>query len=120
MPDESSQPCEKGIDIRQALEILSLRSSEPHTHSPTENGDRAGCHHSAPKEASQWGQQIDLGGEDITDESVEARREKLEIERAKRRIEIEEKLNSMSVKDLIGCVINSQHQRVVSYRTYDR
>ena len=123
MSNTARMTSEKGIDIRKALEILSTRSAEPHSH--PENGD-GGCHHNAPKAAIQWGQRIDLEGDtedshkDTTDESIEAQREKLEGERAKRRVEIEEKLNSMSVKDLLGCVIQSQHQRVASYRTYNK
>ena len=115
----SSQPCEKkGIDIRKALEILSVRSSESHTH--LKNGDGE-CHHDAPTEAIEWGQRIDIGGGETTaDESIEITREKLEIERSMRRVAIEEKLNKMSVKDLLDCVMNAQCQRVAGYRTYDR
>jgi hypothetical protein len=122
MPNTANQQNEAGIDINQALDILAQRTSEPNTHSHPENGDGVGCHHNAPELASEWGQRLDLGGgdDDTSDESVEARRHKLEAERAERRVQIEDALNSMAVKDLLGCVINSQQERVVCYRTYDR
>jgi len=114
---------ERGIDIRQALEILAARSEkEPHSHAQKDS-----CHRgNAPKEAAQWGQRIDLGGTETKDEaantveSIEDQRAKLEEDRAKRQVEIEKKLESMTDKDLLSYVINSQQNRVATYRTYDR
>jgi hypothetical protein len=110
-----------GIDIRQALDILSQRSSEP---AKEENSSipSCGCHQNVHKDAHQWGQRIDIGGgdTDVTKESeMETDVAKVQMERAERRVQIEECFSSMSVKDLIGCVISSQRERVATYRTYD-
>jgi len=124
----------EGIDIRTALEILSARSAEGHVHS--ENGE-TGCHHHAPKGASQMGQTIDLNQDtsypsesskdtsadpaaNTKEETIEEERRQLEEERGKRRADIQEKLESMSVKSLIHAVLETQQQRVATYRVYER
>ena len=61
---------------------------------------------------------IDDNGE-IAAASIAEQKEKLEQERAKRRAVIEEKLASLSVVELLHCVMNSQEQRVVTYRAFD-
>ena len=122
-----------GIDIRLALEILSARSAEAHTHS--ENGE-AGCHHHAPNGAAQMGQTIDLNQdttnqtEDTEDDSanpvasaeetVEEKRKRVQEERDKRRADMKQKLESMSVKNLTNAVLDAQQQRVMTYREYER
>jgi hypothetical protein len=109
-----------GIDIRQALDILSQRSSEPAK--VDSSIPRCGCHQNVHKDAHRWGQRIDLGEGDTNvpnDSEIETDVAKVQMERAKRRVEIEECLSSMSVEDLIGCVISSQRERVATYRTYD-
>jgi len=124
MSSNNGEPASKqGIDIRQALDILSARKSEAHSH--TENG---GCHHhDAPEESKSMGQTIDLNKPaepetppETVDPDMEAQRQQLEEERAKRRIEIEEQLQSMTVKELIQAVTEAQQKRVTTYKDYDK
>jgi hypothetical protein len=111
-----------GIDIRQALDILSGRSGQEATHS------EGCCHHNsqeAPPNAESMGQTIDLLKEDTTDtamtaEEVEALQKRVEEERSQRKIELEEKLRSMAVKELLQTALEAQQQRVRTYGDYDR
>jgi len=122
--------------VREALHILAARpSSHEHGHHEHERAppdadasSLVACHdQGAPtKDAVNWGQRISLGSNDDEDDtgetaaaSLEDQKEKLEQERAKRRAVIEEKLASLSVEELLQCIMNSQEQRVVTYRAFD-
>jgi hypothetical protein len=124
---------QQGIDIRVAMEILSERSGEEHSHS--EHGG-PGCHHHAPKGTeTMMGQTIDMNeseekpasnmeegddDDDKNDEDVKAQQEQLDKDRAKRKIEIEEQLQSMTLKELLHTVMDAQQNRVSTYRDYEK
>lgn len=124
---------QQGIDIRVAMDILSERSGEEHSHT-SENGG-PGCHHHAPKGVETMGQTIDMNeseekpaskmdesndDDDKTDEDVKAQQEQLDKDRAKRRIEIQEQLQSMTLKELLHAVMDAQQNRVSTYRDYEK
>jgi Tfp pilus assembly major pilin PilA len=128
----SGTSSKQGIDIRDALEILSARSSEEHSHS--ENGE-PGCHHHAPKDANTMGQTLDMNetenqpasimdesndDNDNSDQDVQVQQQQLDEERAKRRIEIEAQLQSMTLKELLHAVMDAQQKRVATYRDYEK
>lgn len=120
------------IDVREALDILAARSHHDHDH---DHHHPASCHHVPTKDAVHWGQRIPLGGEqeaadnddkNIQDgdsslkaEAIEQQRERIETERAERRIAVEQQLNSMSVLELLQVVMSAQEERVMTYRKYD-
>jgi len=129
-PNNSSQ---QGIDVREALHILSLRNPEEHGHSHDHHHGHSStaCHEPPTKDAVNWGQSIDLVGVSESSSSnatsqeeavanIEKQKEQLEKERAERRAVIEKKLATMSVSELLQCVMNSQEQRVATYRSYDK
>lgn len=128
----SGTSSQQGIDIRDALAILSERSGEEHSHS--ENGG-PGCHHHAPKGTETMGQTINMNeseekpasqmeesndDNDNNDQDVQAQQEQLDKDRAKRRIEIEEQLQSMTLKELLHAVMDAQQSRVATYRDYEK
>ena len=124
-PQTPTPPSQKGIDFRKALEILSMRSAEDSasTKGNDENSTRGKS--SGLNGAKPMGQVIDLFGNDKatgcdSSEVQEKKRKKMEEERIKRRSEIEQKLQSMSAKDLINAVLEAQQQRVATYRTFER
>jgi hypothetical protein len=111
----------KGIDIRQALEILSARGD--HT-GPIRDGPRCGCCEKPPNFAS-LGQTIQLidsenNGSTTDLQEIEDLRNKVSEERAKRRNEMEEKLSSLNKEELMKCFFEAQEQRVKTYRLYDQ
>jgi hypothetical protein len=110
----------QGIDVRLALEILSLRSPENHDH-----GDEAdACRHHASSETQSLGQVINIApSEDIsiqeeTKDLIE-QQNLLKEEREKRRSELRVKLESMSLDDLLQTVLEAQQQRVKAYHSFD-
>jgi hypothetical protein len=128
----STSSSQKGIDIRDALEILSERSSEEHGHREN-TGPGCGCH--APKDAKTMGQTIDMNeaedqpesmveesNDDIdkNDEDTKAQQEQLDKERAKRRVEIESQLQTMTLKELLHAVMDAQQNRVSTYKDYEK
>lgn len=119
-PSSSNQ----GIDICQALDILSARTSHDHSHSHSDEQD--GCQQSATDESKAMGQTIDLNPseEKVPDpeqvaKSMEEQKEKLEQDRKIREEQIREHLTTMSVKDLLQAVMEAQRERVATYRSYD-
>jgi hypothetical protein len=121
--DQSSR---EAIDIHQALSILSDRSN-PENHSSSHDKDGGCCHGaSAPQNAKQMGQTIDLMAEtknkeaEISGEEREKEEQRIKEERAKRRWEIHEELNSMTVQELLQAVFKAQQDRVATYKDYER
>ena len=111
----SSENCAPGIDIQQALEILAARSS---------------CQHRRDEEASpnaqNLGQVLDMSG---SSDGVPVRRQQVETlqkqhvqkkERAQRQRQLQQKLNSMEVNELLQTILEAQQERVRTYREYDR
>jgi len=124
---------QQGIDVREALHILSLRNPEEHGHSHDhhhQHSSLTACHEAPTKDAVNWGQRIDLGASESSSSNatsqeeavanIEKQKEQLEKERAERRAVIEKKLETMSISELLQCVMNSQEQRVATYRSYDK
>lgn len=114
----------QGIDIRQALDILSARSSHDHSHS--HSGEQAGCQSSATEESKTMGQMIDLSasGKSPSDpkavaKSMEEQKQQLDHERKTREEQIRAELQTMTVKDLLQAVMEAQRERVATYRAYD-
>jgi hypothetical protein len=131
MSSSESNPSLKGIDIQEALSILSARNSEDHhSHSHThDNNDQASCCHGAPapESAKSMGQTIDLtapNSQQPPDPQEESnnkeQQEKLEHERQKIRQEIQLALESLAVKDLLQAVLTAQQDRVAAYRDYEK
>lgn len=116
-----------GIDIRQALEILSSRTSHDHSHE--RGNEQAACHGSVADEASRaMGQTIDLNATardpstspEASARSMEEAKKELDEARKARGVEIRSHLESMSVKDLLQAVLEAQRERVAAYHVYDR
>jgi len=120
----------KGIDFRQALEILASRSAQGHHHHHSHD---ACCHHysrEAPPNARTMGQRIDLLPDDTSstttttttanDKNAEELQNQVQEERARRKNEIDKALQSMSVRELLQSVMEAQQRRVETYRNYDR
>lgn len=113
----------KGIDIRQALEILSARGES--AGSPRAGGGpKCGCCEKPPDFAS-LGQTINLV--DTNDEptnaalhDIEVLKKKVDEERTQRRNEMEAKLGSLNKEELMKCFFEAQEQRVQAYRLYDQ
>lgn len=127
----TNQTSQKGIDIQQALSILSDRTN-PENHSTSsheKHGGGCGCHgDSAPQNAKQMGQTIDLlakksneeGQEKSSEEERQKEQQRIAEERAKRRQEIQEELKSMTAHDLLQAVFKAQQDRVATYKEYER
>ena len=102
---------QQGIDINQALSILSARSKagvteEDETSCPC-------CHGTAPAQEHRLGQTIDLGrAEKETVEEQKTREKDLQSETSKRNEEIKENLESMSEAELVKTVFSAQEDRV--------
>jgi len=139
----SNSNSKQGIDIREALEILALRNPDDHDHShdhrhhhQPHSSSLSACHEAPTKDAVHWGQRIELGESSSEDNNnndddnvgsheetmanIEKQKDRIEKERADRRAVIEETLASMSVIELLECVMNSQEERVKTYRNYDK
>lgn len=131
-PDEAlpAQP-QKGIDIRQALDILSSRASNDHVHGHY-HSSHDGCCMNVPEEAKVMGQTIDLNQQSNFSEalahreaqelsqSLEKTQKQLEELRGEREIDLRAKLESMSIRELLQTVVATQEGRVLTYREYDR
>ncbi|KAL3816923.1 hypothetical protein ACHAXA_009118 [Cyclostephanos tholiformis] len=137
-----------GIDIRDALAILSARAPHDHDH-PSHDGV-------VPRELRGMGQIVDLnatlsnpdpdplannttitttddggvddegkiadgrGGLREEDEiELEQRRKDLESARARRSMEIRNELSSMTTSELLRTIFTAQEGRVATYRTFD-
>ena len=120
----ATESSRQGIDIRQALDILSARTSHDHSHSHSD--EQAGCQQSATNESKAMGQTIDLNSpEEATPDpeavakSMEEEKQKLDRDRKTREEQIRAHLQTMSVKDLLQAVMEAQRERVATYRAYD-
>lgn len=107
----------KGIDFREALQILSDRLSQPNDHN----------HESPPPNGVSTGQTIDLTGgtkqeekESEPTEDIERQRQKLQEERTQREVKIRQEMESMTVLQLLNTLMKAQSERVSTYREYDR
>lgn len=116
---------QKGIDIKNALSILSERSSQPgDKESKTEDG--CNCHGTlAPENARNMGQTIDLFAHQATQFDPEAAKqrqeqERIQQERTERHAKIQQQLNSLSESELLKAVLKAQEDRVKTYREYER
>jgi DNA repair REX1-B len=139
MMSNDNDDAAREIDIRKAYEILS--STRGGSNGSGQDHCDEGCHTNAPREAAQWGQRVDLDGPssgtqqlqheeesdaaDATErisaeQKLEEERKRIQEERAKRAVELEEKFQSMSVPDLLGFILSTQQQRVASYQIYER
>jgi hypothetical protein len=121
---DATESSRKGINIRQALDILSARTSHDHSHSHSDA--QAGCQQNATDESKAMGQTIDLNAPERATpdpetiaKSMEEERKKLDRDRKTREEQIRAHLQTMSVKDLLQAVIEAQRERVATYRTYD-
>jgi len=114
----------QGIDISQALEILSARTSHDHSHSHSD--EQADCQSSATEESKAMGQTIDLNASaetapnpEAVAKAMEEQKQQLDQDRKLREEQIRAELQTMSVKDLLQAVMEAQRERVATYRTYD-
>jgi hypothetical protein len=132
---------QKGIDIQQALSILSERSN-PETSADDHNtSGGCGCCHGAPapEHAKAMGQTIDLLADNsnstkmmvveegketmssLSKEEQEQEEQRLQEERSKERLaQIQNELNGMSDKELLQAILKAQQDRVATYRDYER
>jgi hypothetical protein len=119
---------QKGIDIKEALKILSARSSSQSGDSESKKeNDGYDCYHGTqlPDNAKTMGQIIDLLGKQATQFDVEASKQKqeqqkIQRQRAERHEKIQQELNSMSETKLLQAVLKAQEDRVKTYREYER
>lgn len=131
-PVTSARP-QSGIDIRQALDILSFRIPHSHGHShDRSHHSGSGCDVNVPNEAKSMGQTIDLNQATKSSEeqaqqdaqeiahSLEEKRKQLNEAREARESEIRAKLETMTVRELLREVMKAQEGRVMTYRDYDR
>ena len=105
----------QGIDFSEALAILSSRSS-----GKEENKEEPACPCEAPAGASSFGnmgQIIDLEGN--TPAASESNTGKSEAS-SQRKTALLENLRKMSTRELLQSVLETQQQRVATYREYDR
>lgn len=136
-PPTSSSASKKGIDIQEALSILSARAK---------TGEDISNSKSELDELKGRGQTIDIteelgftnpanfmkcdcatGAEDNDDsenkldgESVEdAKHEAMKQARIRRGEEIKSKVRSMSISDLLGMIFGAQQERVSTYKAYE-
>lgn len=121
-PPSLDAPAAQAIDIQEALTILSARTEDPnHTH-----GHEGCCHGTpAPEDAKGMGQTIDMTAPTPTTPATEEfpneeEQKKLQEERAKRRQEIHDEMERMTVRELLQAVMKAQQDRVAAYRDYER
>lgn len=126
-----------GIDIHKALDILAARSSTGHDHSHSHSND-VGCHAHQTEDKRFMGQTIDLESPTTSSgattaqpqttveqqqqqqqNDTEAIRKEQEARRQQLAKELEVKLKSMSVKELLQTVMETQQQRVSTYTEYN-
>ena len=112
-----------GVSVQQALEILAERSALNEQSSENQCPcSRLEGGNFIPRGAQNMGQTIDLLDAGVSPESAAAvvDHQKLDEERAKRKEQLESKLDSMSTKELLQTVLDVQEQRVATYRAFDR
>jgi hypothetical protein len=111
----------KGIDVQEALSILSARTADS---SSSKAEDGCGCHGTKPPEnAKNMGQKIDLLARKETGNEQEEQKiseEKIQQERAKRHEEIQKELNNMGNSELLQALLKAQEDRVKAYQEYER
>mmetsp|Transcript_16400 Transcript_16400/g.24176 ORF Transcript_16400/g.24176 Transcript_16400/m.24176 type:complete len:242 (+) Transcript_16400:107-832(+) len=117
--NSSKSSSKDGIDIQKALDILSLRTSDAgsvghHDHSHD-------CQHHVPQGGQEMGQTIELVQDEVESlsKSMEDQRKILQEEQKKTGEKIKEKLETMTVVELLNKVMESQEDRVAAYREYD-
>mmetsp|Transcript_25712 Transcript_25712/g.42779 ORF Transcript_25712/g.42779 Transcript_25712/m.42779 type:complete len:134 (-) Transcript_25712:802-1203(-) len=117
-PEQASN--RDGIDIVKALDILSMRAGDDHNHDHEHHGD---CHEHVPDGGKTMGQSIDMTqteeGAKAIIESMESQRQELAEARRKRGTEIQATLESLTVRELLASVMETQTARVATYREYD-
>lgn len=118
--NETSNTSQNGIDIRQALEILSQRSTNDGSAAETQGKCTCSIHH-APKVTQELGQILRLNPQDEQEElqDMAAQKFSLRVEREERRKALEAKLEEMSLHDLVQAVLEAQQQRVRIYQQYN-
>lgn len=133
----SSQPAassQQGIDIQQALSILSTRSEPGNDDHDHVNGCGCGGGSGIPEGAKEMGQTLDMlastsppvpstgGGEsvELTEEEQAEAKERLRKERDERQRKIRKELESMSNTELLQAVLKSQEDRVATYKEYEK
>lgn len=125
-----------GIDIQRALDILADRSGCGNDHSKTH-----GCHNHADdhnhaataEDLKSMGQTIDLFNDETGDDEknsditeaekhakAEAAKKVQEEQRNERMEKMKAKLQSMTVKELLQTVMETQQQRVEIYQGYNK
>lgn len=137
-PPTSATASKKGIDIQEALSILSARAK---------TGEDVSNSNSVPDELKGRGQTINItdeleftnpanlmkcdcgpksGEEDDTSENKlgedaaeDGKHEAMKQERIRRAAEIKSKVRSMCVSDLLGMIFGAQQERVVTYKIYE-
>jgi redox-sensitive bicupin YhaK (pirin superfamily) len=129
MPPVSLEP-QNGIDIRQALDILSSRTAHFHSSHDTGHDDAGCCHYgdNIPEDLKSMGQTIDMLGSNAEASSMPdslaqdvINLEKEQKEKAeKHKAELKASLKSMTkTSDLIRVLLRAQEDRVQTYQTYD-
>ncbi|KAL7548820.1 hypothetical protein ACHAWF_012094 [Thalassiosira exigua] len=128
-PPSTAPPSPRGIDLRDALSILAARS---------EAGDGHGRHRGehVPSALKDMGQTIDLNATTTANEErrdgavasskkydgerrAEETRDALRRARERRNRELDERLSSMDLGELLRVVFEAQEERVATYRTYE-
>jgi hypothetical protein len=131
-------PTQNGIDIRQALEILSERTPHSHAHKENHGHTEKGvaCCHSGdgtqdiPADMKAMGQTIDLFAasgrakietqEPNPSKSIEDIQEEQKQKAAQHHAALVESLKEMTkTSDLLRTILTSQEDRVQTYRRYD-
>lgn len=121
---------QNGIDIRQALSILSARSEQMEEDS---GKDGCGCcsGNEVPESAKSMGQTIDIlatptskhseqAASSQTEEERVQEQQRLENERKERQENIRTEIQSMSEKELLQAVMQAQQERVATYKEYEK
>ena len=131
-----------GIDIRDALSILSSRAKTGGDAEAIKSNKSGGI----PNELKEMGQTIDIvnemeftnpdalgrgcdcgainnDGVDLSEKKVDEDEERkhaaMKLEREKRAQEIQTKLQCMNVTDLLGMIFTAQEERVATYKSFD-
>ncbi len=116
-PDESSTgQVQQGIDIQQALSILSARSEPAEDH----NDGCGFCQGSQiPESAKTMGQTIDMFASGAKEDEMHDDN-RLVDERTERLSKIRVELDAMTDRELLQTVLKTQEDRVATYREYER
>jgi len=124
----------KGINIKDALSILSARSKGGGENLSFNSND-------IPRELTEMGQTIDIMDQleftktdafkcecssenslqlDVNDVKDNEQHEAMKQERLKRGKEIQSTLQSLSVSELLGTIFAAQEERVATYKIFDQ